>query len=132
MEIKEVAILRVVKAARMSMRMAKDMQVLMVDKARTLADEVSGLLADALFEISGEELSPEKSFEQSTVMMMLKSDMSDSSVADGIMLKNRIHNMISKMDEVKQPKPQIISKEAGQRMYVQSGGYQYTPEGEFR
>lgn len=38
MEIKEVAILRVVKATRMSMRMAKDMQALMVDKARTWAD----------------------------------------------------------------------------------------------
>ena len=132
MEIKTGALLRVVKATRMSVRMAKDLQALMVDKTRTWADEVSGLLADALFEISGEELTPEKSFNESVAMMMLKSDMSDASVADGIMLKNRIQNMHLKQDEVQQPKPQTISKEEFQRMYVQSGGYQYTPEGEFK
>ena len=128
MEISKDALLRVVKATRISMRISEDLRKLMVENTRTWADEVTGQLTDALFELSGEKLPPEKNFDDSMIMLMLKGDMSDGSVADGIMLKNRIQEMLSRSDEIQQPKPQTMNKEEVQRMYVQSGGYQFRGE----
>lgn len=130
MEISRDALMRVVKATRMSMNLAEAIQRLMLDKSsRTFADEIAGFLKDALFITIGE--SETKNFDDSMTMRLLTSDMSDGAVADYIIMMNKIRKHID-TEEVQQPKPQTMSKESVQRMYVQSGGYQYTPEGEFR
>lgn len=133
MEITRDAILRVVKAARMSKNVAESLQQIMVDKkSRSWADEVFGQLSDALFIMIDDRVKAGENFDDSMTMKILNSDMSDGAVADTVITLNRLRNRIQGNEEVHQPKPQIISKEAGQRMYVQSCGYQYTPEGEFR
>lgn len=130
MELSRDALLRVVKATRMTMKMAEDMQKLLLDKnSRTFADEIAGFLKDALFITIGE--TETKNFDDSMTMRLLTSDMSDGAVADYIIMMHKLRKHIEP-EEVQQPKPQIASKESMQRMYVQSGGYQYTPEGEFR
>lgn len=130
MEISRDALMRVVKATRMSMSLAEAIQRLMLDKSsRTFADEIAGFLKDALFITIGE--SETKNFDDSMTMRLLTSDMSDGAVADYIIMMHKIRKHIDP-EEVQQPKPQIMNKESVQRMYVQSGGYQYTPEGEFR
>lgn len=130
MEISRDALMRIVKATRMSISLAEAIQRLMLDKSsRTFADEIAGFLKDALFITIGE--SETKNFNDSMTTRLLTSDMSDCAVADYIIMMNKIRKH-TETEEVKQPKPQIASKESMQRMYVQSGGYQYTPEGEFR
>ena len=132
MEISRDALLLVIKATRMSMKMTEAMEAFMIDKKSwTLADEVSAHLKDALFITIGEPENVEKNFEDSMTVRLLTSDMSDGAVADYIIMMNKIRKHIEQ-EEVQQPKPQIASKESMQKMYVQSGGYQYTPEGEFR
>lgn len=132
MEITKDALLRIVKTARLAMNAAETMQKLMVNSGGwTWADEISGQLVDSLFILSGEHLAAGKDFNNdSMTMRLLTSDMTDNAVADWFIMINKIRRKFTDED-VKQPKPKIVSKEEEQRMYVQSGGYKYTPEGEW-
>lgn len=137
MEIKRDALVRVVKAARLSLKMADAMQLFMIDKRPwTVADEISGHLKDALFIILGEHALHEKSFDESMTMRLLTSDMSDGAVADYIIMMQNIQKHIepelAAPNIVQQPKPQIMSKEEFRKLKDQNGGYCYTPEGEWK
>lgn len=122
MEITRDALVRVVKAARISMRMAEDMQKLFQKPTWTCADECAGFLKDALYMILGET----DGLENSRTMLLLQSDMSDEAVADAILLTDRVNQ------HIKAPAPNTITPEEMHRFYQQNGGYCYTPEGEFR
>ena len=129
MEMKRDALVRVVKAARLSIKMAEAMDAFMIDKnVWTLADEISAHLKDALFTILGEV--EVNNFNDTMTMRLLTSDMSDEAVADYIIMMHNIRKHIGS-DEVQQPKPQIMSKEEFRKMKDQNGGYCYTPEGEW-
>ena len=134
MEISKDAILRVVRSARLSIKMAETMKEFMVGEGKpwTIADQIAGDLEDAIYQMLGEKADPKAPFTETMTVRLLTGDLSDEAVTDYIITLNRLRNRTQRTVEVQQPKPQIISKEAGQRMYVQSGGYQYTPEGEFR
>ena len=54
MEISREALLLVIKATRTAMRMAEDMQRMVLGKGETTADQIAGYLEDALLIISGE------------------------------------------------------------------------------
>lgn len=142
MEITRDALLRVVKSARLAMKTAETIQDLMMEKGRwTMADEIAGLLSDALFRMSGEELAAGKDFNKdSMTMRLLKGDMSDGAVADWFMMMSRIRDRISgelvadKMvvgESVTQPKPHTTTTGETYELYLRNGGYHYTPEGEF-
>lgn len=86
MEISRDALMRVVKASRAAMRLAEDMNRLMVDKAATWADEISWQLSDALGMFCGEILNMEDDFlEDSRTVSLLKDDqLSDGEVTDAL------------------------------------------------
>lgn len=135
MKISRDALVRVVRAARKTMKMANTMQGLMAEKnMETVADIIFGDLADALFYISGETL-VNKSFDESTVMRLLNGDMDDESVADWLIMMSRIEERIrsgeEKKEEVVQPKPCTFSREEFMNTLQRNGGYT-TPEGEWK
>lgn len=131
MKIGRDALVRVIRAARKSMKMANTMQALMAEKnTETVADVIFGDLADALFEISGETL-VNKTFDESTVMRMLNGDMDDGAVADGMIMISKIEERLrGNKEEVVQPKPCTFSHEEMLDDYKLNGGYM-TPEGEW-
>ena len=131
MDIQKDALLRVVKATRASIRLAKTMQNLLVDtNSWTWADEISGQLCDALFELSGEKLESGQDFlKDSMTMKILKGDMDDESVTEWILLKDRIRQRLDgNFNYVPQPKPNIFSAEEMNELFRKNGGYS-TPEG---
>lgn len=123
MEITKDALLRIVKAARLSMSVAENMQRFLTGKGRTWADEVEGELEDALFLLCKDHIPEGKDFSASQTMLLLNSDMSDSAVADWIVMMDKIRT--------KMPSPNLMSKEETKELYRKNGGYAYTPEGEF-
>ena len=127
MEINRDALLRVVKAARMSMKMADNMRPLLVNtKGQTWADEISGQLIDSLFILSGETLKPGQGFYESNTMLMLNSDNSDGTVADWFIMMDKIRKRISEPEqEVQQPAPQVMSPKEVEKLHQENGGYQY-------
>ena len=133
MDIQRDALLCVVKAARASIRLAKNMNKLMVDgKCWSWADEIAGQLADALFEISGEKLeSGQDFFKDSATMMVLTGDMSDEGVTDWFIMKDRIRNRLDGKAEVHMPKPNVMSPEKVKELYQKNGGY-CSPEGDWK
>ena len=122
-------LLKLVKATRMADRLAQDAKCMLLDrKGWTVIDEISGMLCDVLFDISGDQLEPGEDFiNDSMTMMMIRSNLSDGLVRD------MICRMSECRDRVEQPKPNLISKEAFDRMYEQNGGYRCreSPEGEW-
>lgn len=134
MEISKDALLRIVRAARLSIKVAETVNGFMFGEGKpwSIADQIVGDLEDAIYEMLGEKSDPKSSFSESMTMRLLTGDLSDEAITDYIITLNRLRKRTQGIEEVQQPKPQIISKEAGKRMYVQSGGYQYTPEGEFK
>ena len=112
-------ILRIVKATRMAIWLAEDMQKLLVERNRqTWADEIAGQLADALFLISGEKLEPKQDFiKDSKTMRLLKSIRSDSVVADEF------------LQMANQPAPNTIETEAFNALYERNGGYRHPDAG---
>lgn len=133
MEIKKDALLRVVKATRMSMRMAECMKGLLADEnAWTTADMIAGFLKDALFCIAGEELTVGENFlENSMTMRLLTGDMDDESVTDWFIMMDNIRNRHLKPQGEELPKPQTMSKEDMRSLYQKNGGYM-TPEGDWK
>lgn len=128
MTIERNALLSVVKAARMALRLAEDTQKLFVDKAPwSVADEIAGQLADALFKFSHDKA---ERFSDSTTMRLLKGDLNDGAVTDWFLMMYRIDERRNKQEEPEQPAPNVISKEELQDLYKNNGGY-VSPEGDW-
>lgn len=129
MTIERDALLRVVKATRMSMNLAEATQKLFVDEAPwSVADEIAGQLADALFKFSHDKA---ERFSDSTTMRLLKGDLSDDAVTDWFFMMYRIDERRNRQEEPVQPAPNVISKEELQELYKNNGGYM-SPEGEWK
>lgn len=133
MKISRDALMRVVKAARASIRLAETMNKLTVDgKSWTWADEIASQLADALFITSGEKLeSGQDFFKDSTTMMVLTGDMSDEGVTNWFIMMDRIRKRLDGKVEVQMPKPNIMRVEKMTELYQQNGGY-CSPEGDWK
>ena len=80
MEISKDALLRVVKAARTSLRVSETMRELLTGKHETYVDHISDALLDALFEMSGEKDTTDRCVFDSETMNLLKSDYTDETV----------------------------------------------------
>lgn len=131
MEITKDALLRVVKAARLSMKLAKDTQQMLFEKGSwTVSDEIAGQLASALFVVSCEKLDAGKDFnEDSMTMRLLKGELDDETVTDWFIMMEKIDKRLHSNE---QPTPQIRSKEETADLYKKNGGYRCTPEGEWK
>ncbi len=107
------ALLRVVKAARMSLKLAEDTKKLLVnERQQTWADEIAGLLSDALFHFSGDYIGPKQDFERdSRTMNLLRSNLSDGAVTEEFIAM------------VQQPRPVFTSPEEFKDLYHRNGGY---------
>lgn len=135
MEITRDALLRVVKATRLSMRLAQDISKLFMDKAPwSVADEIYGRLEEALFMISGEKLGSGKSIDDSMAKRLLTGDLDDGTVADWFIMMDKIDKRIRGITpvDVKIPEPQIMNPEKTKKLYEKNGGYRATPEGEWK
>ena len=121
MEMNRDALLRIVKAARQSMKIAKVFGSLLIDnKGWTLPDEMTGNLKDALFTLAGETLGPGEQFKDSMTERLLTSDMSDEGVTDFFLMKSRAD---SRIRQAEQPKPNIIDRQGFNVFYDLNGGY---------
>lgn len=132
MEINRDALTQVVKATRMSMRMAETMQKLLPEKnCVTVADEIVGMLQDALFYLCGDE--NKGSFEDTKTVKLLKGELSDNAVADTLMMFSKVNARIAgtKNAETVQPKPNTIEPQDWMKIWEENGGYM-TPEGEWK
>ena len=119
MEVSMNVLLKLVKATRMADRLAQDAKCMLPDrKGWTMIDEISGILCDVLFDISGEQLEPKEDFvNDSNTMYLIRSRLSDEIVRDIFC------RMSECRDLVEQPEPNLISKEEFDRMYERNGGY---------
>ena len=107
----EEMVLAIVKATRLTLRMAEDMQNLMASKTKdTVADQVAGYLGDVLFDLLGEDPETCENFEETETMKLLKSEMPDEDVAKEFM--------------VKQPKPNLDRPDM-RTSFAANGGYLY-------
>lgn len=130
MEIERDALLRIVKATRMAMRLAENIQKLFVDQAPwSVADEIAGQLADALFMMNCD--SAERPFADSMTMRLLKGDLNDEAVTDWFLMMVRIDQRRHQHEESAMPEPQTMSKEEVRAMHETNGGYM-TPEGDWK
>ena len=132
MEIERDELFRVVKATRMAMRLAEDIQKLFLDKAPwSVADEIAGQLKDALFHMSHD--SSAAGFGNSMTVRLLEGDLDDGAVTDWFMMLHRMDERRQKIEqeEVQQPKPQTMTSEEVRNMYNKCGGY-VSPEGEWK
>lgn len=86
---KEEVVLRMVKATRMAAKMSElfDAMVTYGEKNETMAHSIYGMLADALFYMSGEKLQPEQSFEDSRTWQWLH----DPELSDGEVTMKFLH-----------------------------------------
>ena len=125
MEIERDALLRVVKATRMAMKLAEDTQKLFMDNGQwTVADEIAGRLQDALFQMSHDKA--DCPFNKSTTMQVLTSGLDDEAATDWFRMMYRMSERLHGMEpekEPEQPKPQTIKQEDAYEMYLQNGGY---------
>lgn len=126
MEITRDAIMRVVKAARTAQKLADDIRKLTNDfRSVNVGDDIAGLLADALNMINGEKQGITDEFSDSrTYTWLFRSAMSDGEVTDEFI-------RMARENGPKIPKPNLISREQFDEMMKSSGGYRYTPEGEW-
>ena len=133
MEISREALLLVIKATRTAMRMAEDMQRMVLGKGETTADQIAGYLEDALLIISGEQQPDGKmmDLDNSETERLLTSDLlDDDSVAGWFFMMNSIRKKhLAPKEEL--PKPQTMSKEDMRSLYQKNGGYM-TPEGDWK
>ncbi len=115
-------LLNLIKATRMSLRLAKDTRTLLLDQKGcwTVSDQISGFLTDALYAISGERITPEQDFwKHSKTMKLLLDDTSDEEATERLMaLWDEWHP--------KQPAPVLMTREQREALYSE------TPEGEWR
>lgn len=132
MEIGREAVKPIVKATRMAMKLADDLHPILMEKhGQTWADEIWGQLADALFIMSNEKLTPGQNFNESNTMRMLKSDNSDGAVTDWFIMMDKIRKRVSEPEpEIKQPAPQIMEANEVDKLRKQNGGVRYVWDAE--
>lgn len=128
MEIQKDALLRVVKSARLSLKLAEDLNksIVLYGKTQTVPDAIAGYLCDTLYDLCGEQLGPGMDFlRDSVTMKLLTGSKSDGEVADAFL-------RIAEEHRVKQPAPHTQSREEFRAMCRKCGGYMYeTAEGEW-
>lgn len=108
----------IIKATRLSLRLADDMQrMLMIGAENTIADEIAGFLGDALFRFIGEDPEMCDNFYESETIKLLKSEMPDGDVAREIM--NR---------QAKLPAPNV-NRPDPREAYAKNGGYIFRKDG---
>jgi hypothetical protein len=136
LEISKSALLKLVRAARMSLRLADDMKKLTENgNGLTVADNISGELNDALSLIVGERLSPEQDYlKDSFVLRFLKSNMGDGQVMQAFCAAIAWDEARgAEGEEVRQPAPVITERRRMRQMVRENGGYLHeTPEGEWK
>lgn len=79
------AVIRIVSAARTARKMAQAMDELLVEKkVTTVPDQIFGKLADALFEMCGEEIRFDQDFEKDskTMKILLSEELADDEAAN--------------------------------------------------
>ena len=134
MELTRDALLQVVKATRMTIRLAENTKRLLTyENGWTVVDEIAGLMSDVLFKISGETLSPWEDFgSDSATMKLLRSKGSDEEVANAFIQLHR------KNSHCTQPNPHTMEQEDFDELVRRNGGYRKgqwrpveTPEGDW-
>lgn len=118
------ALVRVVKATRMSARLAETMRGTLLDtKATTVADEIYGFLFDALQYMIGDGF-PDNISTSDLYWMIHSEAMCDGDVAD------KVWKMILDRREEYTAKPPIVTTVEMLELFKKNGGYmQQTPEG---
>lgn len=145
MEISKDALLRVVKAARTSIRVAETMQGLLTGKHETYVDHIRCALIDALFEISGEKDTADRCVLDSETMNLLRSDYTDETVTHLIigMYERRKHTIQLRVKRAEeranigrheaeyfaQPVPSFLNRQEMRKQAEAGCGYM-APEGE--
>lgn len=139
MEVSRDALMLIVKATRASMKQAEIMQELLPEKnICTWLDYIAGFLQDALFNLSGEELTVGQTFDESSTKRLLTGDMSDEAVADWLIMMDNIRRKHLPQEEVQQPAPHLFSREEMKDCVKKNGGYMQewverkSPEGEWK
>lgn len=127
MEISRDALMRVVKATRVSLRLAKDIDKLLIDHVgSTWANFIAEQLADALYEFGGEVLENSQDFmkDSRTIALLTDPVLSDDEVTVGFMGMYR-------MNHPEQPKPCFINRDEMRRKANAGHGYMM-PDGDWK
>lgn len=127
MEISRDTVLWVVKAARMSVKLAEDFRPLLADPvSTTVPDMIADFLKDALSNMAGERLTMYQDFdEDSMIPKLLRSDKHDGDIADIIIAMDKGNS------HPEMPKPNLVSRDEFFKLLNKYGGYKATPEGEW-
>lgn len=119
MEISRDALLRIVKAARAAIRLAEDVNKLLISQGRdTWADFIEGELAEALYNFGGEKLEPQQDFirDSQTMSLLTDPELSDGEVTVAFVGMYRANHP-------EQPKPHFISLDEMQKRVNAGYGY---------
>ena len=119
MEITRDALLRVVKAARAAIRLAEDMNKLLISQGSySWADFIEGELADALCNFGGEKLEPNQDFirDSQTMALLTDPELSDEEVTVAFIGMYRANHP-------EQPKPHFINRDEMQKQADSGCGY---------
>ena len=131
MEVERDALLRIVKATRLAMKLAEDTRKLMVEECTTVADRIAGDLEDALFDMIHDKNPGD--FKDSTTDKLLNGPIDDEGVTDTFIMFYKVNERMDRImqGEAEQPKPQVASEDDFLKMYKKNGGYM-TPEGDWK
>ena len=125
MEISRDALSRVIKAARMAHDMAETIREMTCGTCRNKADDISGILEDALFDMNGEKLGVKDDFSESkTYQWLFGCSVPEDRIAGEFI-------RMAEENKPKQPKPNLINRDQFNAMLKRAGGYS-TPEGEWK
>lgn len=127
MEISRDALMRVVIAARVSLRLAEDMKELLIDNGPpTWADEISWKLSEALGLMCGEVVNTEDDLgdDSETMKLLTSPQLSDGEVTNWFICLYRTKHP-------EQPKPRFIDQEEMRKQAEVGCGYM-TPEGDWK
>lgn len=102
-----------VKAARLSGKLAEALRKMLAGNGNqwTVADEINGLITDAIVRLSGE--ADKDSFDTYETVKLIKSEMSDEETAEAL----------TKMQTESLPKPHLTEPETFEENYRKNGGY---------
>lgn len=121
MEISRDALLRVVKATRASLRLTEDVRkALNLGKSRSVLDDISGALTDALFILCRERLRSDQNFlKDSEVYALLTCAYSDVDVTESLI------NYYWTPERPVQPKPHFIDQKKMEEQAKAGCGYKF-------
>lgn len=125
MEVGKDAILRVVKAARIAMKISAGVRMMSGADDTNQADVVFGLLADALYDvIDGKEMKVGEDFGDSEVVRLMENtELSESETTDDLL-------KLYEQNHPAMPKPNLVSRDKLNEM-LGNCGYRPTAEGEW-